>query len=234
MASISIRESIRWLPEEATEATTTIVLTSPEKRFVDLRIFNPEKAESKDEVPLERLDWAMAGTSSSVAIPERGPDATRSQWVHWIDSRTLDVENATDEGYMSPLDGNRVLEEGTMMNPETGLQTDYEEIWNDEEPKAVPSDTGSHIVVLDYQGNDGAAQRGRVVKLGKYCQGLLRDGDAITAERWEWRQDRGWYMSKNVNKSTQIPCEHVLDNWNKAKGTTFEYSGRTWTVIESE
>jgi hypothetical protein len=38
MASISFRKFIRWLPEEASEPTSTLVLTSPEKRFVDLRV----------------------------------------------------------------------------------------------------------------------------------------------------------------------------------------------------
>lgn len=36
--NISIREYIRWLPEEASEPTTTLVLTSAENRFVDIRI----------------------------------------------------------------------------------------------------------------------------------------------------------------------------------------------------
>jgi hypothetical protein len=38
MCDISIRESIRWLPDEASEPTSTIVLTTPNRRFVDLRI----------------------------------------------------------------------------------------------------------------------------------------------------------------------------------------------------
>jgi hypothetical protein len=41
MGSISIRKSIRWLPDEASEPTSTIVLTSPQRRFVDLRILGP-------------------------------------------------------------------------------------------------------------------------------------------------------------------------------------------------
>jgi hypothetical protein len=38
MGSISIREHIRWFPDAASEPTSTIVLTSPERRFVDIRI----------------------------------------------------------------------------------------------------------------------------------------------------------------------------------------------------
>lgn len=41
---ISIREFIRWLPQEASEPTSTIVLTSPERRFVDIRVVRPESA----------------------------------------------------------------------------------------------------------------------------------------------------------------------------------------------
>ncbi|KAJ2981333.1 hypothetical protein NUW58_g6717 [Xylaria curta] len=57
--SISIRDSIRWLPDAASEPTSTVVLTSPEHRFVDIRVI-------KDvEDPRTSLDWAFAGVSSS-------------------------------------------------------------------------------------------------------------------------------------------------------------------------
>lgn len=49
MANISIRESIRWLPDEASEPTSTIVLTSPSHRFVDLRITHSNKSNSAVE-----------------------------------------------------------------------------------------------------------------------------------------------------------------------------------------
>lgn len=38
MGSVSFREFIRWVPDEASEPTSTLVVTSPERRFVDLRI----------------------------------------------------------------------------------------------------------------------------------------------------------------------------------------------------
>jgi hypothetical protein len=46
MCDISIREYIRWLPDAPGEPTTTIVLTTPERRFVDLRILNPTSPEN--------------------------------------------------------------------------------------------------------------------------------------------------------------------------------------------
>jgi hypothetical protein len=50
--SITIRQSIRWLPNEATEPTHTIVLTGPKSGvFLDVRFLK-----GTDE-----LDWAFAG-----------------------------------------------------------------------------------------------------------------------------------------------------------------------------
>ncbi|GAM84096.1 hypothetical protein ANO11243_020880 [Dothideomycetidae sp. 11243] len=47
--SISWREYIQWVPDEPSEPTSTLVLTSPKRRFVDIRIKN---AASDDEPTL--------------------------------------------------------------------------------------------------------------------------------------------------------------------------------------
>lgn len=46
MGSLSFRKFIRWLPDEASEPTSTLVLTSPEKRFVDIRVLLPDGKDS--------------------------------------------------------------------------------------------------------------------------------------------------------------------------------------------
>lgn len=52
MSSISFRDSIRWLPHEASEPTETLVLTGKDTNtFLDVR-FLKESTE---------LDWAFAG-----------------------------------------------------------------------------------------------------------------------------------------------------------------------------
>lgn len=38
MGTISHRKFIRWLPDEASEPTSTLVLTSRDNRFVDIRV----------------------------------------------------------------------------------------------------------------------------------------------------------------------------------------------------
>jgi hypothetical protein len=52
--SISIRRSIRWLPGEASEPTSTMVLTSPERRFVDLRILKDQDTTQGKLIRLQR------------------------------------------------------------------------------------------------------------------------------------------------------------------------------------
>jgi hypothetical protein len=48
MCDISVREYIRWLPDEPSEPTSTIVLTTPERRFVDIRVLK-ESSPSDDD-----------------------------------------------------------------------------------------------------------------------------------------------------------------------------------------
>jgi hypothetical protein len=61
-------------PPQAFEPTSTLVLTSPAKTFVDVRILKPVRAGEvglpNDGGHWERLDWAFAGKSSSRVIPD--------------------------------------------------------------------------------------------------------------------------------------------------------------------
>lgn len=49
MAGVSIRKSIRWLPDDASEPTSTIVLSSSQRRFVDIRILSSPPETSRDQ-----------------------------------------------------------------------------------------------------------------------------------------------------------------------------------------
>lgn len=79
MASISRRAFIQWLPEKPSEPTSTVVLTSPQSRFVDIRLLQdrsqgrpvsrqgPNAADDglAGTVFLADIDWAFAGVSRS-------------------------------------------------------------------------------------------------------------------------------------------------------------------------
>lgn len=45
--SISVRKYIRWFPDTESEPTDTVVVTSVENRFVDIRILKPTKPDNE-------------------------------------------------------------------------------------------------------------------------------------------------------------------------------------------
>jgi len=63
-------------PAQPFEPTSTLVLTSPAKTFVDVRVLKPVgKGEDGSELPneggpRERLEWAFAGLSGSVVVED--------------------------------------------------------------------------------------------------------------------------------------------------------------------
>ncbi|KAH7312764.1 hypothetical protein B0I35DRAFT_61661 [Stachybotrys elegans] len=214
---ISFRESIRWLPDEPSEPTSTIVLTSPQRRFVDLRVLKGYK-EGSAAATLEELDWGIAGTSSSSVLE----DGTRhGRWEHWVDSRFADAEAATDEGDEFPAGENLTLEKWHMVNPATGKDTEYEELWRSIEPERG-------CVVMQVEGEEGV--RGRVLLLGRYCQGILRVGERVGVQRWV-RSDAGQWERTVWMGGMEMPCETVVKGeWKE--GDTVEVEGRKWTVVE--
>ncbi|KAI1122915.1 hypothetical protein F5Y10DRAFT_63664 [Nemania abortiva] len=229
--SISIRDSIRWLPDAASEPTSTIVLTSPGRRFVDIRIL-------KDATePATSLDWAFAGISSSE--PRNG--VRHSTWRHIVDSRTSAAETVVDEGDMFPQDDGRSLETGRMINPATGKMTDYEEMWTDAEVEDIPgANQGSaesierlkgRCVVLELR-DDEHEERGMAVYLGRYYQGVVRRGDRFAAERWVW-EDGNWQRKYQLG-DLWIPSPEQINQATLSLGDEVisEDPSQKWTVAE--
>ncbi|KAL7943945.1 hypothetical protein V8C42DRAFT_92873 [Trichoderma barbatum] len=238
MASLSFRKFIRWLPEEAGEPTSTLVLTSPDKRFVDIRVSladgSDSLADSDEILPLSRLDWAMAGTSSSTVISE---GHSLASWRHWIDSRSLDAP--PDEGHMySQPDGLSTLEKGQMMNPATGKDTEYEEMWFDPPPKTTGGDKALCVVLM--MEDERRGKKGMFVRLGEWAQVFVRDGtgeEDLVAERWEWRDDgEGWRRRLRLgDPERSLPCEQVLEAKEVNVGDEFGVgeSWEVWRVVEA-
>ncbi|KID80361.1 sodium/nucleoside cotransporter, partial [Metarhizium brunneum ARSEF 3297] len=225
--SISTRRCIRWLPGEASEPTSTIVLTSPQRRFVDLRILKDGPGGlpcAQDTLPLSRLDWAIAGTSSSSSRTIDGKQVSHSRWDHWIDSRTSQPETASDQGDMYPQPDGSTLEKGRMVNPDTGRETAYEEIWDDEEP--APTASEQVCAVLKYE--EGPT-RGLVVRLGRYSQGFVRSGQEISLERWEWKRSQAVRTVRMGQE--ELPCKQALERTYRL-GDQVSAGSKTWTVVE--
>ncbi|KAJ7145997.1 hypothetical protein C8R44DRAFT_756301 [Mycena epipterygia] len=210
VASISFRQSIRWLPDEASEPTQTIVLTALESgAFLDVR-FDKENG---------KLDWAFAGYRSSV-----GPNSTK--FTHHIDSRTLNPLDVVDLGTNTPLPDGTTLEVGEMVNPVTGMVTGYEEVWRDEESTTA-------LFLRSVTSSVWRASVGDTWQLG-----LGRSGGEFWA--WQaarngpgeaWRRRYSTALGPGSHDVTQafLPEDGGSENWEV--GSTVEWLGERWEVL---
>lgn len=224
-------------------------------------------------MPLERLDWAFAGTSSSTwlaASPERialteeevrryrpfasddevpsGPDdkLLRTVWTHLVDSSTASAEEVRDEGDMIPAPSlGLTIEKDPKREPAKGDPGAYVEGWREEEvlPTGVGDLSGEarrgqrFCVVLEMELADDRA-RGMVVRVGQYCQGLMRVGDDISLARWSWDREHEWKAVMKVGDS-EFPIDVAVRDggWKLGQEITVRTgSGRdfVWNVTETE
>lgn len=124
---------------------------------------------------------------------------------------------------MYPLSDGTTLEKGMMINPDTGIVTAYEEIWDDVD--VFSTHAAQVCVVLKYENIDA---RGMVIKLGKYCQGFMKIGENITLERWEWNEQAVCTVRIGTH---ELPCRLAME-----KDFTLDekiiVADRCWTVVE--
>ncbi|GAB7324036.1 hypothetical protein MBLNU13_g07431t1 [Cladosporium sp. NU13] len=233
---ISTRAFIQWLPDDPSEPTSTQVLTSSQRRFVDIRVPADPALEGVNPAHVE---WAFAGHSKSNVVNGKN----LSQWHHWIDSKTTRPEDVVDKGEMLPEDDSGLaLEKGEMVNPATGLLTEYIEGWRDGEIGVVPkpgeevvrrfyeelrgrgvsvdglragsvgggdlraTDASSRLSVVLQHEDAARGSRGMAIRLGHICQGVMRVGYDFAHERWEWSQGDGWRQT-SVSGKLSMPCD---------------------------
>lgn len=201
MASISHRISIAWPPAPASEPTSTLVLTALNKTYVDIRLLlpspssNPTGPPSASELPDgTALYWALAGKKS------HDPLTGGAKWTHTVDSWYPDPSGVVDHGVFETLENGDTVERGTMRDLDDGKVKAYEEVWRD----GVADGAESLVLQLD-ETTDGARAVGVVVRLGDWCQGILREGEKVTAERW--------YQRRLVFRhgEGQLPCRLAYD-----------------------
>lgn len=128
--------------------------------------------------------------------------------MHTVDSRS---DNPTeDAGSFEQLANGDWLEKGKMLDFDDGKVKEYEEVWRDSDifPRI------STVLVLEeeagkaFQINSAAdAAKGTIIRVGNYCQGIMKVKGEVTCERWildegaeEWR--RVFRTGKGV-----LPCQ---------------------------
>lgn len=167
------------------------------------------------------------------------------RWVHEIDSRT--DTPGEDSGVNTPLPNGDTLEKGRMVDDEDGQVKDYEEVW-----RKVDIDEGI-AVVLECENEEGA--RGRVVRVGGYCQGMVKVGERTSCERHVRDKGNGKWERVYRYGDVEMPCDlacldhGLLRESGEAQGSSegrdratlerevnigdnFKVNGYTWRVTE--
>ncbi|CAE7216552.1 hypothetical protein PTNB85_06651 [Pyrenophora teres f. teres] len=249
------------LPSRQLEPTSTLVLTSPKRTFVDIRIYKPFTM-SNALKPLpnvgepQRLEWAFGGTSSSrpITLPSPGPqhgksqkrieeeswtNITHSTWVHWIDSRFA-VGSKTipvDEGDMYPIAKDLTLEVGHAFHPALGAVKTHEEMWRDVDTVAT-NDAGTKLCVVLRCQAEHVGVRGLVVRVGQFCQGIIMEREATTVERWEWNghhpsttEKEKWQRTVRIGGAF-LPCSVAFRAQVLGLGAVVRFHDFEWVVEE--
>ena len=179
--------------------------------------------------PFTSLDWGIGGRSVGTA--------SHGEWIHDIDSRT-DNPDEKDEGdmYPHPELPDVTLERGKMRHPATGEIREYEEGWKDVEILPVGgSNNGQRCSVVLETVSDATHSaetgRGLIVRVGQYCQGIIRVGPSVTSERWMWDADEGWTRVARIGEGARLPC-HIT--WQRAltEGDYHTEEGILWIARE--
>ena len=149
---------------------------------------------------------------------------------------------------MYPVSATREVEVGAMLDPVSKEWQVYEEMWEDLE--IVPVD-GKHVVIVLKLDDTTAKARGVVVRVGRFCQGILRAGDQWIVERWEFRDgeegnkggvedmDGGSVAGGNGNWKRTVrvgdmflPCAVTFRPEIVLLGGTITHKGAEWKVEE--
>lgn len=170
-----------------------------------MRLFREKLEEEKaTETNTEAcIDWAFAGRSHSKPQGAHVHDTSKPShtvWGHWIDSKSNDP--GVDQGDMWLQEDGDVLERGKSNDPTTGQETEYEELWHDLEvvPLGKKRNRSSLVLRADDPKKD---LRGMAVKVGGWCQAILKVKDALTIERWERKP-----AASNENEALDEESKH--------------------------
>lgn len=191
---------------------------------------------------------------------ENLPPIRQSTWTHWIDSNhpIASPSIPLDTAAMYPITNTITLEFGTSLNALNGPQY-HEELWRDIPILPSSSQTSislnpslankKHCIVLRTEGtgppvNDEHSAtptknhpepedlvRGLIIRLGQYCQGILKRGSApATVERWEFSDDQ-WKRTVKIG-SDFLPCAAAMKHQDLVLGGKVAGKGYVWTVEE--
>jgi hypothetical protein len=160
------------------------------------------------------------------------------EWQHWVDSRDSSGRNtAKDVGRCHPQPNGDTLELGSMINPETGTETEYEELWGTATIESTDprGPKAKHVVVLQMvekppdNGTDSPS-KGMAIRVGQFIQGIVVHNGLVTVERWTY--DKGWLRVVRLG-SAELPCSLLFDPSTLVEGEPISSGRFSWKVLET-
>lgn len=185
---LSTRVSLQWLPNEPEELTSTLVFTTPQDHFVDVRIYNEQYPHIQKGSTPEAFDkifqWVITGEEEEI------PDTNKIRFRHEVNLQEVmkslesgrplsECRSEPDIGAFWSIEGSEDRKEtGSMVNPETGKHTDYVEIWRSLDPALTTpvteireiSGKEHEVLTLELKHN---GVLGRIIRLGNWVQGVI-------------------------------------------------------------
>ncbi|GAA5923207.1 hypothetical protein JCM1841_005930 [Sporobolomyces salmonicolor] len=235
---VSTRISIRWPPAPPTDDQAVCVIQGRSGFFLDLRITRTVE-QGSGEKDCE-VTWATAGWKEVLpARGEEGQEHVRARFTPVIDSRrplasspstappSEDTSAEPDEGTFTPLPNGDVLETGSMLNPDTGLVQEYEEIWRRWPLQAGKGKGKVEVIILESRSTRGRAFLGRV---GDYEIGM-EDAERGFGVVRRVRREGEWETVCCNEAGLGLPAVPLeMAAWEQ--GSTVELGGRIWEVVE--
>lgn len=237
---VEVRKGFSLGYEAPSEDSSTIVLTAPSGKYVDIRFSTLPHSQEELAIKKQGKIWgyATAGLSTATVLPGKGDCppygcTVHVKWEHPIDSSSSFETDGAD--LLLLADGAR-MEVGSMVIH--GKMQMFKEYWvtpsggSTELPCAVVELTDSRSVE-----RDSGDVKGMAIRIGDYCQGILQYGDEFWFERWDFREDeQKWTKDARSNTPFSemgiLPCWWMAEN-TRALGETIMIDGRTWSVTEA-
>ena len=150
--------------------------------------------------------------------------------------------------YIQP--GGDALECGMGISPHTGKMTNYEELWHDLGIGLVDTETEHVCIVLKAESSTPAI-KGMVVRIGGWCQGIIKSGKEMSVERWKWISETTLETEDSASEqvnifpsklgvwqrvmrlgSERLPCSLTFQVDYLEEGDTIKSRDLQWVVVE--
>jgi hypothetical protein len=217
-------------------------LQSSKRYFVDLGVVQARLIQNfvtPSDPEAVVLEHAVGGRfndfEATMDMPIAFMDAPRARTVMRIQYPWLDSKEDNPEIHSMILnyhpDGKRYIRTGTVADPGYRNPQVFAENWANTDVHATEREPpGRPCCIVLRTTSDSAVAEGLIVRVGQYCQGIIKVDGEMSAERWYWDEFDEWERLFHIGPQF-IPCAMALDNETR-KGAILRFGAIVWEVCE--